>query len=164
MIWLRQKSFILLLHKLYFCRVQRCILRQALIVYRLIDMALIGIFSLIPSYFKIEVFEKCCSWATLCSGYKYDYRQFHRAISQIMSQRVRMTCLWQTSSYLWKLYNPIKIIVIMKIMRKWCKYFLVLFFLNYANWLAVIFAECSIYIVGHMSIYFLRYSQTQNVT
>ena len=37
-----------------FRRVLRYIPRQAFIVYRLIDEALIGIFSMIPSYFKLK--------------------------------------------------------------------------------------------------------------
>ena len=41
--------------------------RQALIVYRLIDASFIIKFPIIPSYFKIETFVKCCSWSTLCS-------------------------------------------------------------------------------------------------
>ena len=45
----------------------RYIPRRALIVYRLIDSALIGNFSMIPSYFKIEIFAKCFSCTTLCS-------------------------------------------------------------------------------------------------
>ena len=45
----------------------RYIPRQALTVYRIIDAALIGFFSMIPSYFGIGIFAKCCSWSTLCS-------------------------------------------------------------------------------------------------
>ena len=50
-------------------RFLRCIPRTALSVYRLIHRALIGkeISSMIPSYFKIEIFDKFCSWMTLCS-------------------------------------------------------------------------------------------------
>ena len=45
----------------------RYLQRQAFIVCRLIGAALTGIFSMIPSYLKIEIFGKGCTWTTLGS-------------------------------------------------------------------------------------------------
>ena len=43
----------------------------------------IGIFSMIPTYFKIEILAKCCSWTTLCSKgliAKYSIVLFHYCV------------------------------------------------------------------------------------
>ena len=62
----RDKMFTNLLDEFCFPSIfLRYLPRQAFIVYRLIYAIVIGIFSMIPSYFKIEIFTKiCCSWIT----------------------------------------------------------------------------------------------------